>query len=312
MRYFYIGLGVLILLLLLLFLIFCLRRKWAEKKVCRMSTEEKSGKLCEALSVFGFCYNGCDDTVSSRMYCWQRQMGYCRFFDEAAPSMNMVFECEPVYFSYNKKRYLIEFWKGQYGCTTGAEIGIYVHRGYSSLPPEKLFYECASDEERLPMRFVLYRDGEVILRRSCIHWWLTGFVAGMFSRCSQLRMEIGIGFPDRQMCQAFYEGLRRNGYGPRDIRVEQTWVYFSFDNPKSSQPGLYSRRSLRRINRRNRRNCRRYLRLTRPFCSTLDRISYLALCFPLLYRTIIRMGVRCTPKKLCRCRKRHEKWRKRG
>nr|WP_318684349.1 DUF4474 domain-containing protein [uncultured Acetatifactor sp.] len=307
MRYFYIGLAVFVLLCLLFWLFLCLRRRWARKKVCTLSTKAKACKLNKALSVFGFCYNGCDDTIDSDMYCWQRRMGYCRFYDEAAPAMNMVFDCEPVYFNYGGKRYLLEVWKGQYGCTTGAEIGLYVYRGSACLPPQELFYECANDEERLPMRFVLYRDGEPILRRSCIHWWLTGFIVGMFSECSRLSMVVGIGFPNRQMCRAFYEGLRRTGYGPSQIRVEQTWVYFTFDRPRSRQPGFYSSRYLRKINRRNRRNCRRYCRATRPFRSTLDRISYLAFCFPVLYRTLLRIGVKCTPGKLRRCRRRGER-----
>ena len=107
MRYFYIGLGVLILLLLLLFLIFCLRRKWAEKKVCRMSTEEKSGSFVKPFPCLDFAITAA--TIGKLQdVLLAEQMGYCRFFDEAAPSMNMVFECEPVYFSYNKKRYLID------------------------------------------------------------------------------------------------------------------------------------------------------------------------------------------------------------
>ena len=313
MRYFYIGLGIFVLLCLLLLLVFCLRRKWAKKKVCALGVEVKQRNLNEALSVFGFCYDGCDDTISSGMYPWQREVGYCRGYDEAAPSMNMVFDSEPVYFEYMGRNYLIEFWKGQYGCTTGAEIGIYVQKGNASLPPEKLFYDCVSDEERLPMRYTLYKDDRVILKRSGVHWWLTGFVVGMFSESAALRMEIGIGFPDRTMCQAFCEGLMRTGYARSQIRVEQTWVYFTFDRPCSRQPDFYSGRFLRKINRRNRRNCKLYCWITRPFCCTLDRICYIAYCFPCLYRLIIRMGTKCSPsakrnaRRMRRCRRRAEK-----
>ena len=32
-----------------------------------------------------------------------------------------IIDCEPIYFSYGGKRWLIELWKGQYALTTGAE-----------------------------------------------------------------------------------------------------------------------------------------------------------------------------------------------
>ena len=304
MRYFYIGLAVLVLLVLLFILFCCLRKKWAEKRVCLLGREIKQRRLEEALSVFGFCYCARDDSISSVMHPWQREMGYCRAYDEAAPSMNMVFECEPVYFDYNGRHYLIEFWKGQYGCTTGAEIGVYVHNGGADGHPESLFYESVGDEERLPMRFALYKRDRIIFERSGVHWWLTGFEVGMFSAAKELRMEIGICFPNRKMCMAFCEGMVRMGCAPEKIRVEQTWVYFTFDRPWSSQPAFYSARYLRRINRKNRRNCRRYCRITKCFCSTLDKICYIAYCFPCLFRSIRRIGTRCTPARLKAVRKR--------
>ena len=42
-----------------------------------------------------------------------------------APRFQMVTQFEPIYFDYDGKTWLIEFWKGQYGINTGAEIGIY-------------------------------------------------------------------------------------------------------------------------------------------------------------------------------------------
>ena len=39
--------------------------------------------------------------------------------------MGMIIDCEPVRFYYGGKKWLIELWKGQYGMTTGCEIGVY-------------------------------------------------------------------------------------------------------------------------------------------------------------------------------------------
>lgn len=303
MGYFYVGLGGLMLLWLFL-LFFCrLKRRRAKKRVSRMGSEEKQRRLNELLPLFGFYYNGCDDTVGSGMYPWQREMGYCLAYDEAAPSMNMVFECEPIYFDYAEKHYLIELWKGQYGCCTGAEIGVYVSEKAGAVNPKELFYECVSDEERLPMQFCLYKGEKPILRRSGVHWWLTGFLVGMFSEAEELVLEAGIGFPNRRMCAAFCEGLLRAGYAGESIRVEQLWVYFTFRRPHCPQPAVYPPWYLRRINKKNRRSCRLYRKITEDFSSTLDRISFLTFCFPMLRRMAVRLGVKCTPGRLRRCRK---------
>lgn len=121
----YLSIGIVILLLLLSVVAFAARKRYAVKKVCTMSPAEK----CEALNLliqpFGYCYDSTQDIISSRNDAWQREFGYTTLFDKAAPWFNMVFDCLPVYFDYQDKTWLIEFWKGQYGINIGAEIGIY-------------------------------------------------------------------------------------------------------------------------------------------------------------------------------------------
>lgn len=312
MRCFYtvlIVVGILVLLILLVLLLVRLRMCWAACKVRRCSYEEKKEKLDRALNAFGFCYDEENDAVCSGMYPWQREMGYCRAYDEGAAAMYMVFDCEPIYFDYGGGRYLIELWKGQYGCTTGAEIGLYVNRsGDMEKAPEKLFYECVRDEERLPLHFVLCRNGERILERNELHWWLTCFQVGICSEPAELTLEVGICFPNVAMCRAFWEGLLRAGYSRNDIRVEQNCVFICFRKPLSCQPDLCGRRCRRRILRRNCRNCRLYCWLTKCFCTTLDKISFICFCFPLLYRIIIRVGMRRRKRRLRRCRRKICSW----
>ena len=89
--------------------------------------EEQLRQLNDDLRSAGFAYDYKNDYFYSLKNCWQREAGYCRLYDEGAPLFNMVMDCEPITFSYRGKRWLIELWKGQYGITTGAEIGIYRH-----------------------------------------------------------------------------------------------------------------------------------------------------------------------------------------
>ena len=50
----------------------------------------------------GFAYEMDGDYFYSLMNCWQREVGYCRLYDEAAPLFNMIMDCEPVTFSYGE------------------------------------------------------------------------------------------------------------------------------------------------------------------------------------------------------------------
>lgn len=68
----------------------------------------------------------------------------------------MVFNALPVYFDYDGRTWLIEFWKGQYGLHTGCEIGVYCSDRILR-PAERSaeLFHAVSDEELLPMSFVL-------------------------------------------------------------------------------------------------------------------------------------------------------------
>lgn len=80
------------LLVILLSAIFCsLWRKRARKRVRLRTDRQKLADLNLALEPFGFAYDGKLDAFYSRRNPWQREMGYCRAYDAAAPSMAMCF-----------------------------------------------------------------------------------------------------------------------------------------------------------------------------------------------------------------------------
>ena len=91
------------------------RAKSIRKKICCLSTCEKIQQLNDLIAPFGFCYSPCQDIFTSRVDAWQREFGYCALYDQAAPFAQMVIDCEPVYFDYEGRTWLIELWNQHRG-----------------------------------------------------------------------------------------------------------------------------------------------------------------------------------------------------
>jgi hypothetical protein len=296
-----IALAVLIAVILLVKLIIHLVKRRARRIVDHMTTPEKVKELEEALNPFGFMYIPKGDCVGSTMHNWQREMGYCWQYDKYSPAMFMIIDSEPIYFNYGGKRWMLEFWKGLYGMTTGAEVGLYVNdTAGEDEDPQKLFYRCATDEERLQMQFTLYKNGKVVMERSDLHWWLTGFLVGEYSKPCELYMDITICFPNMAMRKAAYKGLLHAGYSVSDVLGNQCCIKVRFDKPKTKQPkrctlcgvGIWF------VKWRMHRNCKIYMRATKWFDMTLDKIVFAGHCFPCIYRRLVHIGIRYNSRKL--------------
>lgn len=272
---------------------YIIRKQYAKHKVAGRGREEKTAQLNADLEPFGFVYDEQQDMIYSGMYPWQRELGYCRLYDEAALALNMAIQCEPIYFRHNNRRWLIEFWKGQYGMTTGGEVGIYVtDKEDISIPGvfEGPFFECVSDEERIQMEYVLYRKGRPVLWRKGYHWWLTGFEVGKFTNPRRLSMEIGLTFQNRAMLLAFAKGLREAGYKPEEYGIAGNTVHIRFTEPKTKQPSGRVGFWVVMVQLLNLIYCRIFRRVTKDFVRVSDKLDYLRFLFPRMYRTLIGFG----------------------
>ncbi len=113
----------------------------------------KFGKFSyNGLSVAGFKYDPYEDIFYSTKGAWQKNFGYGHIYDVTAPIFRMIIDTEPVHFSYNNKNWLITFWKGQYGITTGAEIGIYCTK--EKKVTKNTIYLQVEDSEMLDNTFI--------------------------------------------------------------------------------------------------------------------------------------------------------------
>lgn len=289
MKYVYITAGAFVVLVLIWAIGLCFYRWRARCLVRKRTDEEKCRDLNSVILPFGFQYDICQDIFYSTKHAWQREVGYSRLYDEQAIAMNMVFHCEPIYFTCHNKSYLLELWKGQYGMAAGAEIGLYVSDEVDTEHPERLIYRSISDEEMPSMRFVLRKRRCILAIRDDIHWWLTGFVLGEFVWPWELRMEACVSFRDEQMQNAFYQALLRAGYPKDAVCINGSSVCFCFGCPYTKQPCHFFLR-VRFIQWKNQRRCRKFQNVTRCFVRTLDKLDYLAMCFPRLYRMLVGMS----------------------
>ena len=295
-----IGIFIITIILLLLFGLSMGRRLRAVRKVMSMSEETKISEFNKGLHPYGFEYNACHDIVQSGMHNWQREVGYCRLYDDLSYRLKMIFDCEPIYFTYNEKRWLLELWKGQYGITTGGEIGLYnTDQSDIDIPGifKGPFFECVTDEERIPMAFVLERKGKELFRRKQLHWWLTGFSVGLFSKPKDLVMKVQLTFPNYEMRDAFLRGLSRAGYNLEEVLIHETTIYFVYDKPKTRQP-VHSRLRIWFIQKQNKLSCRLYNFETINFKKTLNKVMFLKFMYPILFRILCGQFVTAKTKKL--------------
>lgn len=264
---------------------------------------EKVELLDSLLAPFGFCFIPKHEIVTSRLDAWQKAFGYCSLFDRSALHFNMVFDCEPVYFYYCGKTWLIQFWKGQYGINIGGEIGIY--RADGIIPMEKfdktIFYGIPEDE-RFPLEMELNYKGQPLFSLSRKHWWLTGFRVSSYCNPEDLSMKVTIQFPNEEMLDAFICSMKRMAYNECDLLICDTSVSFTFGIPHSRQPRHFHRCTAAFSQWQNRIFCRLFHYVTRPFSCIMDKILYLYFFLPKCFRHLLRFKRhrRQKRKKVCR------------
>jgi hypothetical protein len=200
----------------------------------------------EIAKKFGFVYDRDQDIFISEVDSWQRKAGYSSLVDLVSVPASMVIHCEPVKFSYKGKPYMIELWKGQYGVSTGAEIGIYKKNN-----PARKDWICGGKEDMLKMSYVLKKNGKTVFQREGLHWWLTGFKPGEYSEPDELTMDISISFGTHtEMLKAFAKRMKKMGH---KISTKGDTISFFFDRPKSKQPLTFRSSLAKNTQKRNKK-----------------------------------------------------------
>lgn len=284
----YIFIGILFALCLFFFCVNHWRKKKCIHRVCCMNPCEKVKLLNDLAEPFGFYYLPMQDIITSRVDAWQREFGYHAAYDRSAPRFHMIFDCEPIYFNYQKRTWMIELWKGQYGINAGAEIGVY--RADSLLTPDqydKALFHSVSDAELLPFSMQLFYKGHPLFSVKHCHWWLTGFCMGQYCEPENMTLRLSITCPDYKMLSRLTESLMGSGYQECDLHICDLTVSFSYSMPHCRQPRSDRRLQTRFSRWQNRIFCRLYRWVTRPFSCTPDRILYLYFFLPFAFRHLL-------------------------
>ena len=248
-------------------------------------------KLDKIIATAGYAYDPNQNIYYSTMDSWQRNVGFCRLCDEAGAPLSMIMDCEPVHFEYGGEKWLIEFWKGQYGMVTGGEIGVYT----GGIDVKILgiyndtFYNCASDDQLLEMSYTLKKNGRTLFSREGKHWWLTGFKLREFSEPSELSMDISITLRDEIMRDAFLGGFIAAGYSESEYTVVGNTVSFTFNIPRAKQPSTRTRATDWITQRKNEFLCNKYQEFMGPFDSIQDRIKAFEEQAPNMYPSILNL-----------------------
>jgi hypothetical protein len=265
--------------------------KWFAKSRAGRSTDNDA--LYEAIKSAGYSYDPRQDIFYSNMDPWQRKMGYCRLYDEASAPLNMIIDCEPIYFEYGGKRWMIEFWKGQYGMSSGGEIGVYTTEEPDlSIPGffDGTFYNCASNADRLYMSYSLVKDDELLFTRKGKHWWLTGFKLGEFSEPSELTMYLTIALKDAAMRNAFVGGLKKAGYSDSELYIDSNIVGLIYNKTHTPQPITRIAETDWLIQRKNELLCEKYQEITGPYDNFPDKMNAIREQAPEIYDAILNIG----------------------
>lgn len=267
-----------------------------------MPSYEKLELIEEVLEPAGFAYDPVQHIVYARRNGWQRKYGYCRAYDEAAAHFSMIFQCEPFYFVYDGKEWLLEFWKGQYGMTTGCEAGLYYREktaasGSGGKGGAFALFQAA-DERMLPLMSIrLVKKGRELFRRNGRHWWITGFVLGEFSKPKQLQMEAKLQFKSAAMARAAADAIRAAGYGTDQASLSGNQVSFRFEKPKTRQPFSQYKLFVLFKQLRNYILCKQYRKLLGTKEEPMEKLLALRQNHPKLLNNLLRIGGNRTWKK---------------
>ena len=169
----------------------------------------------------GYNFNIYEMMVYTTVDCWMRNFGFCVMYDILANSMPVSYSyiTRRFRFEYDGLEWMIQIWKGNYFISNGAEVGLYSRQPGSSIGS---YYNCASEEQEIPMSLqVLVGDKVIVNRDLQKHWWISGFhLSNRRYLPSAMTLKSTIVMPDEEMRDAFTAAIDENVMGDVTYTVD--------------------------------------------------------------------------------------------
>ena len=107
--------------------------------------------------VLSYQYSYVDDYYyTNDKKAWQKHFGFGKIYDIASPYLLLEYDYIRIFFTYENKDWMIQFWKGQYGMIFyGGEVGVYNRAHSEEGVNDWTFYGCAKEEDWLAMDMTL-------------------------------------------------------------------------------------------------------------------------------------------------------------
>ncbi|RDY29832.1 DUF4474 domain-containing protein [Lachnotalea glycerini] len=281
---------VFVLLLIIISILFFLSKQKRNTLTPIGDTALKVIEINNELNPTGYYYSFQDDTFYCNKDATSRSFGYCKLYDETLPLVGMIVDCEPIYFDYDEKHWLIELWKGQYGMASGACAGIYNTANGPIKSPRfnGIFYESILDNDNFSIDLNLKKKNELILHKSARQSWFAGLKLGAFSMPFDLSLTAKITFPNKKMLHECIIGLKNIGYTNREFSMHLKTVTIHFTKPHTTQPASRTRVQETIIQQGNKSNCESYELLNSKCKNTIEKLQLLKDSSPELYDKVLK------------------------
>jgi hypothetical protein len=157
----------------------------------------------KGLVYIGFDYDADQNVFYTPLDPWQKAFGFNDLYDAAAVLAGIIIDNRSIHFNYDGRNWMVKLWKGQYGITCGAEVGV-----YTESPLIAGQYYGVDAEDFLLIDLTVFRNGEHYFTLDPqMHWWRSGYIMGDFSGPDEISIESHITFKDQAMTDAFIAAI---------------------------------------------------------------------------------------------------------